>query len=196
MKVGEAPEAERRYRMKDRAAAAQFTADGILEVAIGLFTEKPFEEVTLDEVAARARVAKRTVLRRFESKDRLFVSAMSRAADQMIRLRDAAPVGDTAGAVANVVAQYEQWGRNRLRLLSQEDRIEVVAEHVRGGRAYHRAWVEHTFAPQLAGLRGSARQRRIAALVAITDVYTWKLLRLDLGLSREETERTLVEMVG
>ena len=29
-----------------------------------------------------------------------------------------------------------------------------------------------------------------------TDVYTWKLLRLDLGLSRVETERTLVEMIG
>jgi hypothetical protein len=72
----------------------------------------------------------------------------------------------------------------------------LVAEHVRGGRTYHRGWVERTFAPQLAGLRGPARKRRIAALVAATDVYTWKLLRLDLGLSQAETERTLVEMIG
>jgi AcrR family transcriptional regulator len=189
-------EGKRRYQMTARAEAAQSTADGILKVAIELFTDKTFEEVTLDEVAGRAGVTKRTVLRRFESKDRLFVSAMDHAVDEMVRQREAAPVGDVPGAVANVVEHYERWGRNRLRLLSQEDHIKLVAKHVRGGRAYHRAWVEHTFAPQLTGLRGPARKRRVAALVAATDVYTWKLLRLDLGLSRVETERTLVEMIG
>lgn len=189
-------EGRRRYQMTARAEAAQSTADGILAAAIELFTEKAFEEVTLDEVAARAGVTKRTVLRRFVSKDRLFVIAMDHAVDAMVRQREEAPVGDVPAAVANVVEHYERWGTNRLRLLSQEDRIELVAEHVRGGRGYHRGWVEHTFAPQLAGLRGLARKRRIAALVAATDVYTWKLLRLDLGLSRAETERTLVEMIG
>jgi AcrR family transcriptional regulator len=187
---------KRRYQMTARAEAAQLTANGILDAAIGLFTDKAFEDVTLDEVAQRAGVTKRTVLRRFEAKDRLFIAAMDHAVDEMVRQREAAPVGDVAGAVANVVDHYERWGTNRLRLLSQEDRIELVAEHVRGGRIYHRTWVEHTFAPQLAGLRGQARKRRVAALVAATDVYTWKLLRLDLGLSRAETERTLVEIIG
>jgi AcrR family transcriptional regulator len=195
MKSGLA-QGKRRYRMTVRAEAAQSTANCILDAAIELFTDKAFEDVTLDEVAERAGITKRTVLRRFESKDRLFVAAMDRAVDQMLRQREVAPVGDVVGAVANVVAHYERWGTNRLRLLSQEDRIELVAEHVRGGRAYHRAWVEHTFGPQLAGLRGSARKRRVAALVAATDVYTWKLLRLDLGLSRAETQRTLVEIIG
>jgi AcrR family transcriptional regulator len=195
MKTGQV-EGRRRYHMTARAEAAQSTADAILEVAIELFTDKTFEDVTLDEVAERAGVAKRTVLRRFESKDRLFVTAMDHAVDEMVRQREAAPVGEVPGAVANVVEHYERWGTNRLRLLNQEDRIELVAEHVRGGRAYHRAWVEHTFTPQLTGLRGPARKRRVAALVAATDVYTWKLLRLDFGLSRVETERTLVEMIG
>jgi hypothetical protein len=31
--------------------------------------------------------------------------------------------------------------------------------------------------------------------VAITDVYTWKLLRLDQGLGRKATELALVEMI-
>ena len=182
--------------MTARAEAAQSTADDILDAAIGLFTDLAFDDVTLDAVAERAGVTKRTALRRFESKDRLFVAAMDRAREEMVRHRDEAPVGDVRGAVANVVGQYERWGTNRLRLLSQEDRIELVAEHVRGGRAYHWDWVEKTFAPQLAGLRGSARTRRLAALVVATDVYTWKLLRLDLALSRAETERTLVEIIG
>jgi AcrR family transcriptional regulator len=192
----EADVGKRRYQMAARAEAAQSTADDILDAAIEFFTDQAFDDVTLDEVAERAGVTKRTVLRRFESKERLFVAAMDRAREEMVRHRDEAPVGDVRGAVANVVDQYERWGTNRLRLLSQEDRIEIVAEHVRGGRAYHWDWVEQTFVPQLAGLRGPARKRRVAALVAATDVYTWKLLRLDLGLSRAETERTLVEIIG
>jgi hypothetical protein len=33
-------------------------------------------------------------------------------------------------------------------------------------------------------------------LIAITDVYTWKLLRRDLGLSRQVTVAALDEMVA
>ena len=140
-------------------------------------------------------MTKRTLLRRFESKEALFGVAMQRAVGEMVAHRDAAPVGDVHGAVANVVGQYERWGTNRLRLLAQEDRIPVVAEWVQGGRAYHWDWVARVFAPQLTGLRGAARKRRVAALVALTDVYTWKLLRRDLGLSRADTERTLIDLI-
>ncbi len=62
--------------------------------------------------------------------------------------------------------------------------------------APHRSSRERTFAPLIDGLKGSARKRRMAALVALTDVYTWKLLRLDLGLSRADTVRALVELIG
>ncbi len=185
----------RPYRMTVRADAARATAVRVLDAAVELFTEKPYEEVSLEEVAGRAHVTKRTVLRRFGSKDSLFRTAMERAARGEMRQRDQAPVGDVPGAVANVVQSYERWGENRLRLLSQEDRIRIVAEDVEIGRRYHWSWVERTFAPLIVGLKGAARKRRIAALVALTDVYTWKLLRRDLGLSRAETERTLVELI-
>jgi hypothetical protein len=72
----------------------------------------------------------------------------------------------------------------------------VIAEWVQGGREWHWGWVQRVFAPLLTDLRGAARRRRVAALVALTDVYTWKLLRLDLGLSRLETERTLVDLIN
>jgi hypothetical protein len=80
-------------------------------------------------------------------------------------------------------------------MLAQEDRIPIVRENVEGGREYHWAWVEKTFAPLLKGLRGGSRDRRVAGLVAITDVYTWKLLRRDLRLSQAETEKVLVELI-
>jgi AcrR family transcriptional regulator len=188
---------ERRpYRMVARAEAARATASRVLDVALELFTDNPYEDISLEEVAKRAAVTKRTVLRRFGSKEELFVAAMERAVDEMMRQRDAAPVGDAAGAVANLVEHYERWGANRLRLLSQEDRIPIVAENVEGGRRYHWSWVERTFAPLIDGLQGSTRKRRVAALVVITDVYTWKLLRRDLGLSRADTERVLLELIS
>jgi AcrR family transcriptional regulator len=191
----EAEATQRPYRMSARAKAAAATAERILDAAVDMFTDRPYEDVSLDLIAAEAGVAKRTLLRRFESKDALFGVAMQRAVGEMVEHRDAAPVGDVAGAVANVVGQYERWGTNRLRLLAQEDRIPVVAEWVQGGRTYHWDWVERVFAPQLRGQRGSARKRRVAALVVLTDVYTWKLLRRDLGLSRADTERTMIDLI-
>jgi AcrR family transcriptional regulator len=186
----------RPYRMVARADAAKATWNRVLDAAVELFTDNPYEDVSLDLVASAAGVTKRTILRRFGSKETLFVESLQRAVEAMIRHREEAVVGDVAGAVANVVGQYERWGANRLRLLAQEDRIPLIAEWVQGGRDWHWAWVERIFAPQLAGLRGAARKRRIAAYATLTDVYTWKLLRLDRGLTRAETERTLVEMAN
>lgn len=181
--------------MTSRAQAARATANRVLDVAVALFTERPYDDVSLDDVAERAQVAKRTVLRRFGSKEELFVAAMERAGEEEMRRRDEAPVGDLAGAVANVIDHYERFAQNRLRMLSQEDRIPVVAENVEIGRRYHRSWVERTFAALIDGRRGAARRRRVAAVVALTDVYTWKLLRRDLGLNRTDTERILVELL-
>lgn len=192
----QADTARRPYRMDSRAVASEATSTRILDAAVRLFTDRPYEDVSLEVVASEAGVTKRTVLRRFGSKDALFGEAMQRARDEMIRQREAAPVGDVAGAVANVVEHYERWGANRLRLLAQEDRLPLIAEWVQGGRAWHRRWVQRVFAPQIAQLRGPERRRRIAALVVLTDVYTWRLLRLDLGLSRRETERTLVDLIN
>lgn len=188
--------AKRPYRMVARADAALATANRVLDVALELFTARPYEEVSVEEIAQRAEVTKRTVLRHFGSKEALFLAAMEHGGREEMRARDAAPAGDVAGAVANVVEHYERWGANRLRLLSQEDRIAVVAQNVEIGRRYHWSWVERTFAPLIDGLTGAARKRRVAALVALTDVYTWKLLRRDLGLSQSDTERTLVELIN
>ena len=193
--IGDMNVAARPYRMTARAEAVRETGNRVLAVAVELFTERPYEEVSLEEVAERAQVTKRTLLRRFASKEELFVTAMNGAAEEEMRRRDDAPIGDIVGAVANVVDHYERFGDNRLRLLAQEDRIDVVADDVAMGREHHRAWVERTFAPLISRWRGVAKKRRVAALVALTDVYTWKLLRRDLALSRRDTERTLVELI-
>jgi hypothetical protein len=40
-----------------------------------------------------------------------------------------------------------------------------------------------------------ARRRAVHALHAATDVYTWKLFRRDLRLSRAETEKLMADLV-
>ena len=189
------PPGRRHYRMTARADAVQVTADRVLDAALELFTDHPYDEVSLDDVAAKARVTKRTVLRRFGSKESLFLAADERAGRQEMDRRHEAPVGDVIAAVALVVASYERFGRNRLRMLEQEDRFPIVAQDVAEGRRLHLAWVERTFAPLVERLPMAARARRIATLVALTDVYMWKLLRLDQGLSRDDTVRALVELI-
>jgi hypothetical protein len=90
---------------------------------------------------------------------------------------------------------YEEWGDTALRLLAQEERVAAFRSITEAGRAFHYEWVERTFAPLLAKRTGKARRRLLAELVAICDVYFWKLLRRDLGLSREQTELALKETI-
>jgi AcrR family transcriptional regulator len=188
--------AQRRpYRMTSRAEAVQATGERILDAAEDLFWVTPVERMSLDDVAGRAGVTVQTVLRRYGSKDGLVTAVATRAAERVRRQRDEAPVGDVPGAVANLLDHYEAMGDRALRLLAEEDSGPTMREIVERGRAIHRAWVQRTFAPQLAPLRGASRERRTAQLVAVTDVYVWKLLRRDAGLSRTQVERALQELI-
>jgi hypothetical protein len=109
--------------------------------------------------------------------------------------RDSVPVGDVRAGVRAVFDSYEHHGRSILRLQSEEERIPAVREMIEGGRAYHRDWVARTFAPLLAGLSDSTRERRLIELIVATDLLVWKLLRLDMKLGREAAERIVTEMV-
>jgi AcrR family transcriptional regulator len=185
----------RAYRMTARAESAHATGERILDAAEELFWAGPVGGISLDAVAERAGVTVQTVLRRYESKDGLVAAAAARAADRVRRQRDEAPVGDVAGAVANLLDHYEALGDRALRLLAEEDSGPTMREIVHTGRGVHRDWVHRTFAPQLAPLRGEKRARRSAQLVAVTDVYMWKLLRRDAKLSRPQAERAIRELI-
>jgi hypothetical protein len=81
-------------------------------------------------------------------------------------------------------------------MLAEEERIPALKAIIDRGRTLHRAWCARVFAPALARLRGSERERRLAQFVAVCDVYTWKLLRRDAGLSRRQTEIAMIELVN
>ena len=188
-------ESPRVYRMGARADAAAATGERILDAAVELFWEQPTDTFSLDDVAHRAGVTVQTVIRRFGGREGLIAAAVARESERVRTQRDEAPVGDVAVAVRVLVEHYEQTGQRVLRMLAEQSRIPTLAAIVDSGRALHRQWCARVFAPALAGRSGVDRQRRLAQLVAVCDVYMWKLLRLDAGLSRRQTELALVELL-
>jgi AcrR family transcriptional regulator len=186
---------KRPYRMGARAEAAAETERRIFTAFRDLVSERPFAQVTLDEVASRAEVTVQTVIRRYGSKDGLIRAVAAAVRAEVQEQRFEAPVGDIPGAIANLVEHYEASGDETFRLLCQEEQVPVLGEVLSNGCALHRDWVARVFAPWLEALRGAERARRTAQLVAICDVFTWKLLRRDLGLSRKQTEHAIREML-
>jgi AcrR family transcriptional regulator len=193
IRAGQPP--RRSYRMGARADAAEATGERILEAARQLFGELLYDQVSLKAVADRASVTVQTVIRRFGSKESLFAAAAQRRSAEIRDHRDAAPAGDLSAATRNLIDSYERWGDEQLHLLAQERRTATMADAVAGGRRYHRSWVERVFSPWLRGLPAEQRKRRTAELVAVTDLYTWRILRRDLGFSRHETEAAVRDLV-
>jgi AcrR family transcriptional regulator len=182
--------------MQARADRAAETGRAILEAALTLFAERWLDQITLDEVAARAGVTVQTVIRRFGTKEGLIAAAGELANTRVSEQRDEAPVGDIAGAIDNLMAHYEEVGDRVLRLLAQEERWPALRPLADAGRVGHRAWVERKFAPFFAAPGIGREPHLLPALVAATDVYVWKVLRRDQGLDRSQTAAVMRATVG
>lgn len=186
---------KRQYRMAQRAEPKAETERRLLEAAERLFLERPYPEVRLEDIAAAAGVSAPTVIHRFGSKEALLAAAARSVQQEIVVQRGQAPVGDAPAAIANLVAHYEKWGDRVVHLLAQEAAVPAIREITDRGRTLHVEWVERTFGPSLPS-EPRRRRRRLAQLVALMDVYVWKVLRRDRGLSRRETEAAIHEAVS
>jgi AcrR family transcriptional regulator len=182
--------------MVRRAESTERTRAAILDAATQIFWEEPSRDLTLDAIALRAGTTVQTVIRHFGGRDGVFEAAVEREMGRVEDERDPAAVSTPREAVRQVVAHYERVGDRAIRLLAEEHRSTTVARLTAQGRAWHRSWCEQVFATTLSALRGSSRRRRLAQLVAVCDVYTWKLLRRDAGLDRRSTELAMFELLA
>ena len=182
--------AKRVYTMGARADAVQETRQRILDAAFALADTKLFTEVTLDEVARGAGVSVQTVLRQFGTRAGLIEATIAHA-EQRVEDERETPIGDPVAAVRVIVDHYEVRGRTVLLMLAQEDHDATIAALTSRGKAMHRAWVEAAFEPFV-----RAADPYLDLLVVATDVYTWKLLRLDRGLSRAQTQKRMLDLVN
>lgn len=211
----------RTYDMRTRARRAARTTDRILDAAERLLAVAPVGEVHLSAIAEGAGVSVQTVLRHMGSRDGCLAEVRRRVAERVERQRGGTPPGDVPAALTALFDHYEAEGRLMLNLLAQEaggdDLVRAAAAE---GRAYHRAWVrrcllgrspssdapgEDARSDPSAGADGARADAPrngprddVAledALVAATDLYVWKLLRLDLGRPRQAAEAAVSRAV-
>lgn len=178
----------RTYDMSRRAAAATDTARRITDATEELLASGPTSDVTLQAIAQGAGVTVQTVLRHMGSRDGCLEAVGARVQARVDDQRGQGEPGDVDAALSGLLDHYEAEGRLVLNLLHQESGSNPVARQaVAEGRAYHRAWVLRCFGPLLP----DRRQGTVDALVAATDIYVWKLLRLDLGRSAAATRAVM-----
>lgn len=188
------PARSRRYKQTARAQAAQATAQHIVDAFLARLMKQWFDEITLDCVAQDAGVTVQTVVRRFGGKEGLLTEAV-KIIEAQVKERRAAPPGDIGRLVENLIEDYEQSGDAVIRLLALEPRHDVLKVFLDHGRSEHRTWVADSFSEQLGCLDASTRKRALDSLVIITDVYTWKLLRRDMGRSIAAATTTLKHLI-
>jgi AcrR family transcriptional regulator len=185
----------RKYVMRARAASASDTRQRILDAAVEELWRKRVSEVRLEDVASRAEVTVQTVLRVFESRARLIDEAGRGIARRILAQRESAAPGDVEGSVRAVFEHYEDMGDYMIRLLADEERLPDMTEWLARGRKFHRRSMRRQFGPQLARRSLAKRPALLDALVVACDVYTWKLVRRDMGRSRREAETLVCRLV-
>lgn len=186
----------RQYRMTARAEAAEQTGERILDAMLRRYAETPYDQVRLEDVAADAGVTPQTVFRRFGSKPGLLVATVEREQAALARDRAAAMGESPQDTVRSLVRFYEHHGALILKLYAEAHQAPGVPELAARGRRYHVGWCREAFADELEpGLDEATRTRRLAQVVAVCDATTWRVLRVDGGLSPEQTEEAVLELL-
>jgi AcrR family transcriptional regulator len=188
--------AQRPYSMTKRSASAMETTNRILAATVSEFWDSPSRDLRLETIATRSGVTVQTILRQFGNKDNLLLEAAKFEGERIQATRDSTCVTSVESAVHQLVLHYEEMGDRVIRMLAEEFSLGSLAQVVHAGRKLHRKWCRDVFAETLNPLPPSERKIRLAQLVAVCDVYTWKILRRDSGLSSQTTEKALVELIN
>lgn len=178
----------RPYTMSARAAAVDATRQRIVDALFDLACERTFPNISLDDVAELAGVSVQTILRQYGSRADLIDAYMNEAVDRIRKERET-PTGDVDSSMKALMNHYEKRGDIALLMLAQEHSDPQVERLTDLGRQMHREWVRSVFAP----FNPDAQTTNL--LVVATDVYTWKLLRRDRGLSRRATHQHITQLV-
>jgi AcrR family transcriptional regulator len=107
-----------RLRVEDRRAQ-------LVELGLRAFTERPYDEVSIDEIAAEAGISRGLLFHYFASKHAYYVAVLSRAAETLVQGIAEAAVGSAVGErlAAGLRAYFHFVG----------ERAETYAALLRGG---------------------------------------------------------------
>lgn len=186
----------RAYDMTKRSDAEGGTRRRVAEAALSLFKERDYDDVSLNEIARAAGVSHQTVLNHCESKAGVLMAAGELFSDEIRNLEVDAVPGDVTSVIHTTCIRYEVLGDANARWAAMSTRAREVAEGLARGRLGFQSWLEEMLGDLMPGDDDPAERRRVLlGLHAALDVFTWKLLRRDLGLSLEQTEAQLTDLV-
>ena len=178
-----------------RAKAAEMTSEEIIRVVGELWMKYSIHEITLQMVAQDAGITVMTILRKFGSKEGLFEAAIRTDTAGIQDVRKESQAGNISQAISILMKEYEYAGPAVIRTLAVENDLPVAAKILKKGRELHREWCQRIFAQYLPASNDKEYKIMLGAFYAATDVYKWKLLRIDLGYSKEETEKIFIKTV-
>ena len=186
----------RAYDMTKRSDASGGTRRRIAEAALLLFKERDYDDVTLAEIARAAGVSHQTVLNHCENKAGVLLAAGELFSEELRALETDAVAGDVTSVVHATCVRYEVLGDANARWAAMGTRAPEVAEGLARGRLGFQAWLEEMLGDLMPGDDEPEERRRVLlGLHAALDVFTWKLLRRDLGLDQAQTEAQLSDLV-
>lgn len=192
MKTGQS---KRSYSMTARAEAVAENERKIMEAVVDQWLNLPAHDITLERVAELSGVTVRTILRKYSSKEGLLEACVESANPDILNKREAIQPGDVKAALSALLEEYEEMGDSVVRTIAIEEEMPFAGKLLKKGRKVHRAWCARVFAPYLLANNDPAYEIQLAAIIAATEIYLWKLLRRDMGHSKKDTYRIFSLMV-
>lgn len=182
-------EKKRAYQMSERAKQVARNDRKIMNALSDLWIELPLSEITLDIISQKSGVTVRTILRKFGSKEGLLKACIEKDADRFTIKRKEVMPGDLNGILDALLEEYEHMGDALIRTLTVEYNFHSTQELLHKARTMHREWCAYVFEPYLPTETSESYETVLLAFIAGTEFYLWKLLRRDLGKSREQCRK-------
>jgi TetR/AcrR family transcriptional regulator, regulator of autoinduction and epiphytic fitness len=178
-----------------RIARSHRTRAAIVEALVGLL-EEGNPQPTVEEIAARASVAPRTVFQHYADREALFAAVSAQREARLQALMGTIDAGaPLAERIAEVVAQrarvFEWIAAVRRGALLMEPFSESVRASLEGFRAAKRAELARVFAREIAQRPEGERAPLVAALGAAGSWSAWDALRTQQGLEVDEASAAL-----
>ncbi len=105
-------------------------SEELLDAAAAMFAEKPYEDVWVEDIAARAGVSRATMYHYFPSKRDLYVAILKRASDRQLPLEEQLAAGLHAHIQSLVDHPFEAVAINRGALSDDPEIQAIIAEEL------------------------------------------------------------------
>ena len=163
----------RRYSMANRAEATERTRKRIEAALIRLLAARPYNSITIVDIAAEADVAVRTVQRHYRTKDELLAAAFRAAAEtiseEVSKLPPAQSGGDALRHIVHAAfTLYERYKTESWAVYSRAAEVPELRDTARAGLASREARIDELLArwPDAWSIETATARRLILSLTS------------------------------